>query len=57
MNSWICPVKPKSWKIIKKQSIFGAGRKIVMQELKIGDILYFHIFRPVNGIVGKANVS
>lgn len=28
-----------------------------MQELKIGDILYFHIFRPVNGIVGKAKVS
>ena len=57
MNSWICPVKPKSWKIIKKQSIFGTGRKAVMQELKMGDILYFHVFRSVNGIVGKAKVS
>ena len=57
MNSWICPVKPKSWKIIKKRGVFGAGRKVIMQQLRIGDILYFHAFRPVNGIVGKARVS
>ena len=57
MTSWICPVKPKSWKIIKRQSIFGSGRKAIMQDLRIGDTLYFHVFKPVNGIVGKAKVN
>jgi hypothetical protein len=58
MNSWICPVKVKSWRIIKKKGVFGGAKKSlkVFEDLQIGDTLFFHVFRTKNGIAGKGRV-
>jgi predicted RNA-binding protein len=53
------PIKPKSWRIIKKRGIFGVPKKAlkVIRDVKVGDVFYFHVFKkPVNGVVGKARV-
>jgi len=53
MNVWLCPVKPRSWRIIKQRKVFGvpySGQK-KLNEVNIGDLLVFYVFKPVNGIV------
>lgn len=58
MNVWLCPVKPRSWRIIKKLKVFGAPRSAykVTGKIKPGDMLIFHVFKPVNGIVAVCKV-
>ncbi len=58
MTSWICPVKCRSWSTVKKKGVFGAPKNAfkLMEEVNMGDILFFHILKPVNGIVGRAKV-
>lgn len=59
MNIWLCPVKAWGWRIIKRENLFGAPKKVqkIMREVRIGDYLVFHVFRPVNGIVGVYEVT
>ena len=58
MNVWLCPVKPRSWQIIKKFKVFGAPRRAsrIMSKVKPNDLLIFHVLRPVNGIVAVCRV-
>jgi len=59
MNVWLCPVKPRSWGIIKKRALFGAPKQQLetFSNVKPGDLLVFHVFRPVNGIVSVYRVA
>jgi len=59
MNVWLCPVKPKSWRIIKTAKIFGAPRHAfkIMSQVRTGDLLIFHVFKPLNGIVAACKVT
>ncbi len=59
MNSYICPVKFKSWNIIRKKAIFGTDKNArnIIEKFAIGDILYFHVLSPIKGIVGIAKVK
>ena len=58
MNLWICPVKPKSWRITKKLGIFGAPNRAqkIMKQIKPDDLVIFHVVKPVNGIVAIGKV-
>lgn len=59
MNVWLCPVKPKSWRIIKNAKIFGAPRHAsrTMKEVKPDDLLVFHVLKPINGIIAVCKVT
>lgn len=59
MNVWLCPVKPKSWRIIKKEKVFGVPRHAskIIQDLGPGDSLIFHVLKPINGIVAVCQVT
>jgi hypothetical protein len=59
MNIWLCPVKPKNWRIIKKVKLFGAPKHAakVMNQLQLGDLLIFHVLKPINGIVALGEVE
>ena len=43
IGAWLCPVKGRSWHIIRKEVIFGAPRHTykTMKQVKIGDRLVF----------------
>jgi hypothetical protein len=53
MKVWLCPVKPRSWNIIRKKKVFGAPIRAseAMQLIRPGDLLAFHVLRPTHGIV------
>jgi predicted RNA-binding protein len=58
MKVWLCPVKPRSWRIIKNTKLFGVpktGLKTISL-VRPGDLLIFHVLKPVNGIVAIAKV-
>jgi len=59
MNVWLCPVKPKSWRPIKTAKIFGAPRHAskTMRHVKPGDLLVFHVLKPINGIIAVCKVT
>jgi len=59
MNIWLCPVKPKSWRIIRNAKIFGAPRHAsrIMSQVKPSDLLVFHVLKPINGIVAVCRVT
>lgn len=59
MNIWLCPVKPKSWRIIKNTKIYGAPRLAskIMSQVKPNDLLVFHVLKPINGIVAVCRVT
>jgi len=58
MNVWLCPVKPRSWRIIKRKMIFGAPTHAakIMKRVEPDDLLIFHVFKPTNGIVAVGRV-
>jgi hypothetical protein len=58
VNIWLCPVKPRSWQIVKKLKIFGMPRHAskVIEKVKSDDLLVFHVLKPVNGIVAICRV-
>lgn len=58
VNVWLCPVKPKSWHAIKKFRVFGApySASKIMSQVKFGDLLVFHVLKPVSGIVSVGKV-
>lgn len=59
MNVWLCPIKPKSWRTIKRAKIFGAPRHAskIMHQVKPGDLLVFHVLKPINGIIAVCKVT
>ena len=59
MNIWLCPVKPRSWSIIKKVKIFGAPKSVsrVFSQVRPGDLLCFYVLRPINRIVAIGKVT
>jgi len=59
MNIWFCPVKPKSWRTIRNAKVFGAPRRAskIMSHVRTGDLLVFHVLKPINGIVAVGTVA
>jgi len=59
MNIWLCPVKPRSWRIIKKEKVFGVPRQAskTIRDLRTEDLLVFHVLKPINGIVAVCKVA
>ena len=59
MNVWLCPVKPRSWNAIKIEKIFGVPRRALktFTRVRTGDLLVFHVFKPINGIVAVCKVE
>jgi predicted RNA-binding protein len=57
--NWLCPVKPASWKIIKKREVFGAPKQALnaMQQVKIGDNLVFCVLGKEKRIVSIYSVT
>lgn len=56
---WLCPIKWRSWKIIRKENVYGlpCGRRMELDALEIGDLLAIYIHLPVRGIVGVYKVT
>lgn len=59
MNVWLCPVKLKNWRIIKKKKLFGVPKRALkaFSHLRPRDILVFYILKPVNGIIAIGRVE
>lgn len=59
MNVWLCPVKPRSWRVIKRVGLFGFPKsaKITKDKPESGDLLMFYVLKPVRGIVSIAKVT
>ena len=58
VNIWLCPVKPKSFRIIKTFKVFGLPKRAanIAKQIQIHDLIIFHILRPINGIVAVCEV-
>ena len=58
MNVWLCPVKPKSFRIIKALRVFGLpkNKANLAKQIKKHDLMIFHVLKPVNGIVAVCEV-
>ena len=58
MNIWLCPVKLKNWRIIKRVKVFGVPRHAykTFSQVKKGDLFVFHVLKPVNGVVAVGKV-
>jgi len=59
MNIWLCPVKLKSWRIVRKVGLFGVPKVVynVFSQVRPEDLLIFHVLKPVRGIVAIAKVT
>lgn len=59
MNVWLCPVKPRNWRIIKSTKLFGVPKRGLktFRRVEPGDLLVFHVFKPINGIVAMCKVK
>jgi len=59
MNVWLCPIKPKSWRIIKTFKIFGFPKRTfkVVSKVRPNDLIIFHVLKPVNGIIAICKVA
>jgi len=55
---WLCPIKSKSYDIIKKNNIYGlpCGKKEYLYALEKGDLLAIYIHLPTQGIVSICKV-
>jgi len=59
MNVWLCPVKPRSWRIIRKFKTFGAPifASEVMKQVRPDDLLVIHLLGGhIKGIVAVCRV-
>ncbi|MEM3640877.1 MAG: EVE domain-containing protein [Candidatus Bathyarchaeia archaeon] len=59
MNIWLCPVKPKSFRIIKTLKVFGLpkNKANLAKQIKKYDLIIFHVLKPINGIVAVCEVT
>lgn len=55
---WLCPIKLKSYGIIKKKNIYGlpCGKKEYLYALEKGDLLAVYVHLPIRGIVSICKV-
>jgi hypothetical protein len=58
MNVWLCPVKPKNWRIVQRTKVFGVPRHVsrIMDDVRPGDLLVFHVLKKEGGIVAVCKV-
>jgi EVE domain len=59
MNVWLCPIKKRSWQLIRRYNVFGAPKHAgkLMEEVKIGDSLIIYVLRPTNAILAIYRVK
>lgn len=59
MNIWLCPIKPKSWRIIKTLKVFGFPKRAskIVSKVRPNDLIIFHVLKPVNGIIAMCKVA
>ena len=59
MNVWLCPVKPKNWRIIKSKKLFGVPKRGLkaFSCVKPGDILAFYVLGSIRGIVALGRIN
>lgn len=57
MKYWVCPIKPQSWKVIARNCLFGAQSPRSLQPVHLGDVVFFHVFKSTNGIIGRGVVT
>jgi predicted RNA-binding protein len=59
MEAWLCPVKRRSWQLIKQERVFGAPAHTakLMNQVRIGDILVIHSLGQVKGIIALCKVT
>jgi predicted RNA-binding protein len=59
MNVWLCPVKPKSWRTARSKKVFGVPKRglKIFRQVRPGDLLVFHVLKPLNGIVSICKVT
>jgi len=59
MKIWLCPLKPRSWRITRQVRIFGVPKFVrrVFKKVRPGDLLVFHVLKPINGIVAVCKVT
>ena len=59
MNIWLCPVKPRNWRIIKSIKLFGVPKRGLktFNRVRPSDLLVFHVLKPINGIVAICKVK
>lgn len=53
MRTWLCPVKPKSWRITKRENLIGVssiGRKL-LEHVSAGDYVICYVLNPGDGVV------
>ena len=59
MDLWLCPIKKSSWRIIKREGVFGVPKKVagVIGRVKEKDLLVFHLLsKKRKGICGIGEV-
>lgn len=57
MKYWVCPVKPQSWRVIRNNNLFGTQSPKSLQHVAVEDIVFFHVFKSNNGIIGMGVVT
>lgn len=59
MNIWLCPIKPRNWRIIKSTKLFGVPKRglKIFTRVRPDDLLIFHVLKPINGIVAICRVK
>lgn len=59
MKVWLCPVKPRNWQTIKSARLFGVPKRALKKFVQVqpGDLLVFHVLKPVNGVVAICRVK
>lgn len=57
MSAWLCPVKFRSWRIIRRRGVFGVPERAraILEQLNIGDYMVFHVYR--GGMVAICKVT
>ena len=59
MNVWLCVAKPKNWRIVRSAKLFGVPKRALktFNLIRRGDLLVFHVLKPINGIVAACRVK
>ena len=59
MNVWLCPIKPKSWRIIKTFKVFGFPKRAskAVSKIKPDELIIFHVLKPTSGIIAICRVA
>ncbi len=55
---WLCPIRLKSWVIIKKAKVYGlpVGKKKHLDDLNIDDLIFIYVYPPKARVVGLCKI-